>query len=92
MSTAQTSTLWRVTGSDWMDDEPDVSTIVLSLRANNADYAVACTGPKGMKSDQFISALRAAAAAALIGASGGDLSTVGAAQLGLFDTGDQRAN
>jgi hypothetical protein len=91
MSAAQTSTLWRVTGSDWIDDEPDVSTIALSLRANNEDYAVACTGPKGMKSDQFISALRAAAAA-LIGASGGDLSTVGAAQLGLFDTGDQRAN
>jgi hypothetical protein len=91
MSTTQTNTLWRVTGSDWMDDEPDVSTIALSLRANNADYAVACTGPKGMKSDQFISALRAAAAA-LTGASGGDLSTVGASQLGLFDTGDQRAN
>jgi hypothetical protein len=91
MSTAQTSTIWRVTGYDWMDDEPDVSTIVLSLRTNNEDYAVACTGLKGMKSDQFISALRAAAAA-LIGASGGDISTVGAAQLGLFDTGDQRAN
>jgi hypothetical protein len=86
-----TSTLWRVTGADWYDTEPDVDTISLSLLANGDNYAVACTGPKGMKSDQFISALRAATAA-LINANGGDISVVGAAQLDLFDTGDQRAS
>lgn len=91
MSGVKTSTLWGVTGADWLDTEEDVDSITLSLRSNGEDHAVACTGPKGMKSDQFISAIRAAAAA-LIQANGGDITTVGAAQLGLFDTGDQRAN
>ena len=86
-----TSTLWRVTGADWFDNEPDVSTISVSLLANGKDYAVACTGPKGMNSNEFIPALRAAAAA-MINSVGGDMSAVGAAQLDMFDTGDQRAS
>jgi hypothetical protein len=91
MSDVKTSTLWRVTGADWLDAEPDVDTITISLRANSEDFAVACTGPKGMKSDKFIAALRAAAAA-LIRANGGDISAVGAEELDLFNTGSQRAN
>jgi hypothetical protein len=85
------STIWRVTGADWIDSETDVDSITISLHTNGEDYAVACTGPKGMKSDQFIGALRAATAA-LIRANGGDISTVGAAELDTFNTGDQRAN
>ena len=91
MSAVKTATLWSVTGADWIDNEKDVDSITVSLRANNEDYAVACTGPKGMMSDQFISALRAAAAA-LVVANGGDASIVGAEQIDLFNTGDQRAN
>jgi hypothetical protein len=91
MSDPTTSTLWSVTGAEWIDTETDVDSITISLRTGDEDYAVACTGPKGMKSNQFISALRAATAS-LIRANGGDISTVGAAQSNMFDTGNQRAN
>jgi hypothetical protein len=91
MSDVPTATLWRVTGAKWLDTDEEFDSISLLIRSNGEDYAVACTGPKGMKSDQFISAIRAAAAA-LIQANGGDITTVGAAHPDLFDTGDQHAN
>ena len=91
MSETRTSTVWAVTGADWIDTETDTDSITVSLRTNGEYFAVACTGPKGMTSDRFINALRASTAA-LIQANGGDISTVGAAQLDMFDTGDQRAS
>ena len=68
--------------------------IALTMQAHGAEFAVACSGPKGMKSNDFISAVHAALAA-LISSAGGDLSVIGASdgrQGDLFDTGDQRAN
>jgi hypothetical protein len=74
-----TDTKWRVAGSDWLDDQPDSSTIVIELIELDSGeaYTVSCSGPKGMMSNQFITAIRAAAAA-LIQSCGGDMSAVGA--------------
>ena len=91
MSITKKTTLWSVTGADWIDDEKDVDSLVVTLRESDEEYAVVCTGPKDMGADKIINALRAATAA-LIRANGGDISTVGAAELDALYTGSQRAN
>ena len=91
MSITKKTTLWSVTGADWIDDEKDVDSLVVTLRESDEEYAVVCTGPKGFGSEKIITALRAATAA-LIRANGGDISAVGAAELDTFNTGSQRAN
>lgn len=87
----KTSTLWKIVSCDWVDKDPDLDVIAISVKGPGGLYAVVCSGHKGMKSDEFITAIRAAAAG-LIVAGGGDLSVVGAATLedSKFDTGNQR--
>lgn len=86
-----TKSLWHITGSTWIDTDPEMDVIALTVSGNGKDYAVSCAGPKGMKSNEFITAMRAAAAA-LIMVGGGDLTQVGAetAEDSTFDTGNQR--
>jgi hypothetical protein len=74
--------LWRVIDCRWVDKEPDVDVIavVVANGRTGDSYAVTCAGPKGMKSDQFIDAIRAATAS-LLRAAGGDMSSVGARPL-----------
>jgi hypothetical protein len=93
MSTIKTSTVWRCIDAQWVDTDPTCSVIALVLQSNGKEFCVVCSGPKGMKSNDFIPAVRAAAAS-MLAASGGDLSAVGASTLdeAKFDTGDQRAN
>jgi hypothetical protein len=88
-----TTTVWRCLDAQWVDGDPTCSVIALTMQSNGKEYAVVCSGPKGMKSNEFISAIRAAAAS-LIAAAGGDLKDTGcsAANDSTFDTGDQRAN
>lgn len=90
---AETRTVWRTLDVRWVDGDPVTDVIVLALQANGKEYIVTCAGPKDMKSDEFISALRIAAAL-LIRAGGGSMSVVGCGTLedAKFDTGDQRAN
>lgn len=93
MSDVPTATLWRCLDAQWIDTDPECDVIALTMRADGKDFNVACAGPKGMRSTDFIPAVRAAAAA-LIAAVGGDLAMVGASTPtdNTFDTGDQRAN
>ena len=89
----KTSSLWRTLDAQWIDSDPACDVIALTMQSNGKEYAVVCSGPKGMKSNEFISAIRAAAAS-LIAVAGGDLKDTGcsAANDPTFDTGDQRAN
>ncbi len=86
-----TVTGWEVYDAQWIDTDDTCDVIVIALGANGKRYAVSCSGPKGMRSDDFIPAVRAACAV-MIGAVGGDMSVVGGMRLDLFDTGDQRAS
>ena len=89
----KTHTVWRCLEAQWVDDDPSCSVIALTMQMGGQEYAVVCSGPKGMRSPEFISAIRAAAAA-LLAAAGGDMKVVGGepANDPMFDTGDQRAN
>lgn len=92
--TTSTSTsticIWRVLDAQWIDTDPDVSVIAVTLQASGKEYVVVCSGPKGMLSDEFTSAVQAAATT-LIRANGGNIS-VADPQMDMFDTGDQRAS
>ena len=90
MSDVPTRTLWRVLDAKWIDTDPDVSVITIVLQANGKEYVVACSGPKGMKSDEFTSAVQAVATT-LIRANGGRIAVADPDTVA-FDTGDQRAN
>jgi hypothetical protein len=92
MSTT-TRTLWRLLDANWIDTDPDVSVISVVMQANGKEYVVVCSGPKGMRSDEFVPAITAAGAA-LNAASGGGVTAVrvGDPQGDLFDTGNQRAS
>jgi hypothetical protein len=90
MSRVPTRTLWRVLDANWIDEDPDVSVISVVLQANGKEYVVVCSGPKGMLSDEFTSAIQAAATT-LIRANGGSIE-VADPQMDMFDTGDQRAS
>jgi hypothetical protein len=87
----ETKSLWRVTGAEWIDEDPQIDVIAVTVASLNGDqYAVTCAGPKGMLPSQFIAAMRAAVAILILKV-GGDLSLVGAETAGdLFDTGDQK--
>ncbi len=89
----ETRTVWRQLAVDWVDDNKDTDVIALVLQANGKEYVVTCAGPKDMKSDEFILAIRIAAGF-LIRAGGGDMSVVGCGTPddAKFDTGDQRAS
>ena len=89
----KTTTLWHTLSAQWIDTDPACDCVALALQSAGKVYAVVCSGPKGMKSDEFIAAIRAAAAT-LINAAGGDMKDVGAtfANDPTFDTGNQRAN
>jgi hypothetical protein len=83
-------------GTGWHDRDDQVDVISIVLQGLGSEYAVVCSGPKGMKADQFITAIRAAAAALIYGA-GGDMEAVGASPISPdggfdFDTGDQKPN
>jgi hypothetical protein len=94
MSDVKTTTVWRCLDAQWIDTDKDCDAIALTMQRAGAEFAVVCSGPKGMKSNDFIPAVHAALAA-LTASAGGDLSVIGAstaAQGDLFDTGDQRAN
>ncbi len=91
-----TQVVWRVLSAVWIDTDPQVDVIALSLQASGKMYCVTCAGPKDMSSNEFIPAVRAACAA-MIAACGGDMSVVGVgtaetAEIAKFDTGDQRAS
>jgi hypothetical protein len=94
VSAVKTTTVWRCLDARWIDNDPECDVIALVMQAAGAEFGVVCSGPKGMKSNDFIPAVHAALAA-LIGAAGGDIEQVGArdaSQGDLFDTGGQRAN
>ena len=98
-----TKTVWRVLTTNFAEDPNGDDILSMSLQANGKTYAVVVAGPRGMNSDEFIPALRAAAGV-LIHACGGDVGEVGAAykntedadgQTDLFndlDTSKSRAN
>jgi hypothetical protein len=89
-----TKSLWRVLGAEWDDSRDDVDVIAVSIEGPGGNaYAVSCAGFKGMGSNDFITAIRAVAAALLLHV-GGDMSVVGGepANDPTFDTGDQRPN
>jgi hypothetical protein len=86
----KTRTFWRVLDACFIDADPDCDVVALTMQLEGGDaYTVAISGPKGMKSDGFVPAVRAAAETLLV-AIGGAITL--ATDDGLFDTGDQRAN
>lgn len=93
MSDVKTSTVWQLLDALWIEEDPESSTIAVTVRGGGVDYAVVCSGPKGMMPSEFINAIRVAVAG-LIRAGGGDMSVVGcgSAEDPQFDTGNQRAN
>jgi hypothetical protein len=91
--TTTTMMIWHITGSEFIDADPEVDVVALSVSDGTRDYAVSVCGRKGMKSNEFINALRAAVAGLLI-ATGADPKAVGCESLEdpIFNTGNQRAN
>jgi hypothetical protein len=85
-----TRVLWRLLDANWIDTDPEVSVITVIMQANGKEYVVVCSGPKGMKSDEFIPAITAAGAT-LNAAHGGSISVVDP-EADKFDTGTQRAS
>jgi hypothetical protein len=82
------TSLWRIADCSWIDKDPEVDVIAVGVvnGRTGESYGVTCAGPKGMKSDQFVTAIRAALAG-LIRASGGDMSEVGARPLDVVEGG-----
>jgi hypothetical protein len=85
-----TRTLWRLLDANWIDTDPDVSVISVIMQAEGKEYVVVCSGPKGMKSDEFVPAI-ISAGSALNKASGGAVA-VADPDADKFDTGNQRAS
>lgn len=85
--------LWHLMSAKWIDTDPDCDVMAVVVAGNRTEYAVCVSGPKNLKTNEIIDALRAAAAG-LIQVTGGDVSVVGCespgAQGDLFDTGTQR--
>jgi hypothetical protein len=90
MSAVTTRVLWHMLDAQWIDTDPDVSAIMVVLQAAGKEYVVVCSGPKGMKSDEFVPAI-ISAGTALNRASGGNVS-VADPEDDKFDTGTQRAS
>jgi hypothetical protein len=93
MSGPVVKTLWHVTGASYIDTDPEVDVIAVTVEGLGHEYAVCVSGHKKLSGDEIVYALRAAAAG-LIRAAGGDLSAVGCEtpEQSMFDTGDQRAS
>jgi len=92
MSPVTTRVLWRLLDAVWIDEDPNVSVITVVMQANGKEYVVVCSGPKGMKSDEFVPAI-VCAGQSLNAASGGVVSVAGPdPQMDLFNTGNQRAS
>jgi hypothetical protein len=89
-TTVKTRTVWRLLDARFIDTDKECDVIALTMQSNGKEYAVVCSGPKGMKSNEFTPAIRAASAA-LLAATGGTLTDV-VGDDPTFDTGDQRAN
>jgi hypothetical protein len=87
--TVVTRVQWRLLDAQWIDTDPDVSVISVVMQANEKEYVVVCSGPKGMMSDEFISAITSAGHA-LNMATGGTLKV--ASPDDTFNTGNQRAS
>jgi hypothetical protein len=90
MADVKTRTLWKLFDAQWIDEDPDVSVITLVMQANGKEYVVVCSGPKGMKSDEFVPAIMAAGTV-LNRTTGGDATVVDPTDA-TFDTGNQRAS
>ena len=86
----KTRTEWRIVDAQWIDEDPDVSVIAVTVQSNGKEYAVVCSGPKGMKSDEFVPAITAAGH--VLNISSGTAVSVADPQGDLFDTGNQRAS
>jgi hypothetical protein len=86
----KTRTMWRLLNAQWVDNDPVCDCIALTLQSAGKEYVVVCSGPKDMKPNEFIPAIRAASAA-LLAVTGGKLTDV-VGDDSTFDTGDQRAN
>ncbi len=93
MSAVKTSSLWHMTGATWIDKDPACDVMAVTVNGRGQDYVVCVSGFKGMKVNDIVNAMRAAAAG-LIHAAGGDMSVVGCTSpddnAALFDTGNQR--
>jgi hypothetical protein len=90
MSAVTTRVIWRTLDASWIDTDPDVSVITVVMQANGKEYVVVCSGPKGMKSDEFVPAI-ISAGQSLNAASGGNVS-ISNPDADKFDTGTQRAS
>jgi len=90
-----TKSLWRVLDTRLIETDPDVDVIAVTVEGDGKVYTAVVSGHKGMNSNEFITALRAATAG-LLQAVGADMSVVGAQEGNsedkTFDTGTQRAN
>lgn len=90
MTDVKTRTVWRMIDAKWIDTDPDVSVITIVLQSEGKEYVVVCSGPKGMKSDEFVPAI--IAAGRFLNVACGDVVTDSQMADATFDTGDQRAN
>ena len=90
MSEVPTRTLWQLIDAQWIDNDPDVSVITVVMQANGKEYVVVCSGPKGMKSDEFVPAITAAGSA--LNAASGNQIKLADPEADKFDTGSQRAS
>ena len=88
-----TFAIWQPLECFWIDKDPEVDVIVVTVKGGGQEYVITCAGHKGMTPREFIDALRAATAV-LIRAAGADTNVVGATSpdAAQFDTGDQRAS
>jgi hypothetical protein len=90
MSADRVRTEWHIVDAQWVDEDPDVSVIAVTVRSNGKEYVVVCSGPKGMKSDEFVPAITAASHA--LSAASGNTASVVDPKDDMFDTGNQRAS
>jgi hypothetical protein len=60
-----THTQWHVADMHYDDTDPACDVVVVALKGLGGDYVVTCGGPKGVGLVEVITAVRAAAAAAL---------------------------
>jgi hypothetical protein len=83
--------LWHLTGAKWIDNDPEVDVLAVTVAGNGTEYAICIAGNKGMNVNEIVAALRAGTAG-LIHVAGGDMRIVGAESPddAMFDTGDQR--
>jgi hypothetical protein len=90
----ETKSVWRCIDVRTDHDEKEgTDAITLAFKSDGHLYAVTVAARANVMASELVNALRAAAAQ-LINAAGGDMSSVGAQTLGeaAMDTGDQRAN